>query len=574
MRLPHRGSEAASPSRWLYIVFKRGPFSSSALLFIAFCLFLLYALFKVFVLLEPQSSDSMGSCGVDLGYVRYEGVCTDEMARFLGIRYAAAPTGNLRWRAPRPPLPEPGILKADTQPKMCAQGSRGMNPSPLDFSVGRQHAPRAPTVDWSEDCLFLNVYAPGGLYPGTRLPVLVWIHGGGYMNGNVAAYDGADLLRQGEGALVIVEIQYRLGVFGFLAGNELQNDGTANAGLLDQDFALKWIRGHIAKFGGDPTDVTLWGESAGAGSVMQQLIANGGRTSPPLFKRAIASSTFLPPQYAFDDPIPEEIYAELLRRTGCAAAGHRLHCLRGADARLLAGTNLEMAAEAYYGTFLFVPVVDGEFIRERPSQALARRRLNANHLLALGVTFEGVNFVDPTRPEHDTATYLEYVFPKLSAAQVLEGVEAYHGVGDDLQRAVAIVGESIFICPGYTLLRAFDAPYKGLFAIPPGRHGQDVPYYFPSRDPAPAQRFDNPAFQRAFAGAIFDFARSGALDEKPTSGMTEGIRPKWPVWSSSSPAEMLFNRTRDEPVVRLIHTDADLFERCRFWESVSEAVGQ
>ncbi|KAL1738845.1 Alpha/Beta hydrolase protein, partial [Schizophyllum fasciatum] len=373
------------------------------------------------------------------------------ITRFLGVRYAAAPIGNLRWRAPQPPPSSSKVLRADSQPRRCGQGSRGMNPSVPSWAQGRQHTARAPVEDWSEDCLFLNVYAPGKLHPGAQLPVLVWVHGGGYMRGDVSSYDGTDLLRQAEGGLIVVEIQYRLGVFGFLAGSELQADGSANAGLRDQDYALKWMRDHIAKFGGNPNDVTLWGESAGAGSALQQLIANDGRTSPPLFKRMVAASTFLPPQYAYDDVIPEGIYAEVLAQTGCSTARNHMRCLRGADPNLLLAVNYEMSMKAYYGTFLFVPVIDGKFILQRPSQNLAHRKLNAKELLALGVSFEGLNFVDAAQPQDDSAAYIRQIFPKMRTSQARAGAQAYRDVGNAVQRAIAIMGESIFICPGYAL---------------------------------------------------------------------------------------------------------------------------
>ncbi|KAL1724333.1 Alpha/Beta hydrolase protein [Schizophyllum commune] len=564
--------EGTPTARFLRYISQRGPIGAPLLLlvggFLAF-----YVLAKIFSSFLPADAVPDSSCVVDLDYARYEGICEEDTTRFLGVRYAAAPVGNLRWRAPQPPPSSASVIKAVTQPNNCGQGSRGNNPVVPVWAQGRQHVARAPVEDWSEDCLFLNVYAPGKLHPGPRLPVLVWIHGGGYMRGDVASYDGADLMQQAEGGLVIVEIQYRLGVFGFLAGHELQADGTANAGLLDQDFALKWVHEHIAKFGGNPSDVTVWGESAGAGSVLQHLIANDGRTTPPLFKRAIATSTFLPPQYAYGDGIPEGIYNEVLAQTGCSAANDHLRCLRSADANLLLAVNYDMSDNAFYGTFLFVPVVDGSFVRERPSQALSQGKLNARDLLALGITYEGLNFVDPARPESDSAAYIRKIFPKMSTADARRGAEVYSNVGDATERAVAIMGESIFICPGYALMRAFDAPYKGVLAVPPGRHGQDMPYFFPSRNPSSSERFDNAAFQRAFVGSVFDFARTGDPNNKHTASI-EDIRPIWPAWSPSTPTEMLFNRTGDEPVVRTTRTPTDVLERCRFWASVSEAAGQ
>ncbi|KAG9127263.1 hypothetical protein FRC07_015121 [Ceratobasidium sp. 392] len=225
---------------------------------------------------------------VKLPYARYEGLHnqTSGLDVFLGIRYARAPTGALRWRAPKAPGPSNGTLPATSQPAKCFQ---------LNILPGSDAAtPGVP--DPNEDCLFLNVFSPP---PSTKkkLPVLVWVHGGGYFAGFAASYDPTAMIQASNNSFVAVIIQYRLGMFGFLPGTEVKKHGDLNAGLLDVQFALKWTRQNIHLWGGDPSRVTLWGESAGAGAVLMQVVANGGKTSPQLFKRAIASSTYVPPTY-------------------------------------------------------------------------------------------------------------------------------------------------------------------------------------------------------------------------------------------------------------------------------------
>ncbi|KAL0945391.1 hypothetical protein HGRIS_000885 [Hohenbuehelia grisea] len=223
---------------------------------------------------------------VDLGYAKYQGFFnqTSNVTTFLGVRYAEAPTGDLRWRSPITPKKADDIQSALVQPPECFQGNLGQNPE-APIPVNRLQS-RATTP--SEDCLFLNVYTPGHLNsPSSLLPVVVWIHGGGYTVGSASGFDGNDLIREaGRGAVVVI-IQYRLGLLGFLSSAEVKANGSPNAGLLDQQFALQWVQSHIHRFGGDKSHVVLWGESAGAGSIVQHIVANGGRTNPPLFKAGI-----------------------------------------------------------------------------------------------------------------------------------------------------------------------------------------------------------------------------------------------------------------------------------------------
>ncbi|KAJ6572327.1 hypothetical protein B0H19DRAFT_1348498 [Mycena capillaripes] len=151
------------------------------------------------------------------------------------------------------------------------------------------------------------VYYPSDVVgtPCKKLLVSVWIYGGGYVAGRASIYNGKDIIDQGNHGVVVVTTQYRLGLFGFLSGAEVKASGALNAGLLDQDFAFRWVKKHISKFGGDPSKVTIWGLSAGAGSALQHVVANNGKTTPQLFRGLITSSTFLPSQYNYNDRIPE-----------------------------------------------------------------------------------------------------------------------------------------------------------------------------------------------------------------------------------------------------------------------------
>lgn len=204
------------------------------------------------------------------------------VAVFKGIPYAAPPVGDLRWRPPQPPAKWDGVRQADKFSDSCMQTlTRARNPWTKEFMVQN---------DASEDCLCLNVWTGAKLSAAEKRPVLVWIHGGGFTEGSgeVVTYDGTELAKKG---LVVVTINYRLGVFGFLAHPDLTAESpeksSGNYGLLDSIAALKWVRDNIASFGGDPKNVTVAGQSAGAIAVHVLLaspLAKG------LFHRAIAES--------------------------------------------------------------------------------------------------------------------------------------------------------------------------------------------------------------------------------------------------------------------------------------------
>ncbi|KAH0585493.1 hypothetical protein H2248_008731 [Termitomyces sp. 'cryptogamus'] len=498
---------------------------------------------------------------VDLGYAKYAGSfnATRGTTQFLGMRYAAPPTGTLRWQPPHPPATTPGIQTADSEPSVCFFAGQG-NQAASPFRDNKNHKKR--DLSFTEDCLFLNVYLPGQLSSTEKLPVVVWIHGGGYMSGSASGFNGADfydgnaLISEANGGVVVVVIQYRLGLFGFLAGKEVKKDGTLNVGLLDQQFALRWVQNNIHKFNGDPSRVAIWGQSAGAGSVMQHVVANGGKTSPPLFRAAITSSTFLPSQYSYDDRIPETLYNEVVAQTNCSTALNTLDCLRSVDAQILETANGNIGNSGFFGVFLFVPVVDGELIKERVTKALEQKRINGDIVLAATNSFEGTLFIDPKTPvDVDVANYVAQLFPDYSDKQIAAAAALYKDLGTPLFQVTAIMGESIFICPTYFMLEAFGGRgFKTEFAIPPGGHGNDVAYYYPSNGPP---LFNNPDFIKAFSHSFLDFAISLNPNEKSSPTIT----PNWGLWEGKN--EMLFNMTEGGlPDVRAIETSSALLRRC------------
>src|SRR5215470_5388425 len=203
----------------------------------------------------PENSTSNGIIHTESGAV--QGITENGVFVFRGIPYAAAPVGPLRWREPQAVAPWSGIRLADKFGDACIQppglsNSNGGDPGPL-----------------SEDCLYLNVWTPN-TNNNSKLPVMVWIHGGAYLfgAGGINLYDGAPMAAKGA---VVVNLNYRLMQLGFFVHPALEKEnpgGPANFGLLDQIAALKWIQRNIQQFGGDPHNVTIFGQSAGAKSVL------------------------------------------------------------------------------------------------------------------------------------------------------------------------------------------------------------------------------------------------------------------------------------------------------------------
>lgn len=237
------------------------------------------------------------------GLVR--GVATLDKRHFAGIPYAAPPVGPLRWQPPQPMTPWTGVRDATRVGPRCVQ-DEGSDPE-----MGRHT---------DEDCLTLNVWTPP---PSKELrPVMVWIHGGGFINGNGGMYDSRWLVDRGD--IVVVTLNYRLGALGFLAHPALGPKGAVgNYGLQDQQAALRWVHDSISAFGGDPDKVTIAGESAGAMSVCDHLVAP---ESKGLFGAAIIQSGPCQAQLAL--PEAEHLSEDYARDAGCGDPATAAACLR------------------------------------------------------------------------------------------------------------------------------------------------------------------------------------------------------------------------------------------------------
>jgi para-nitrobenzyl esterase len=283
----------------------------------------------------------------------------DGVRAFLGIPYAAPPVGDLRWREPQPVPRWDGVRQATAFGARCLQGRI------FDDMIFRDAA--------SEDCLYLNVWTPAR-QAGERLPVMVWIYGGGFQGGSASEprQDGARLARKGS---VVVSMNYRLGVFGFLAHPGLTAESgrqaSGNYGLLDQLAALRWVRDNVAAFGGDPGKVTIFGESAGSLSVSALVASPLGKG---LFQRAIGESG----AYAGQTALP------LATLAASEQAGSAFASALGAAS--LASLRQKPAEDVLQAALKaqpwFAPTIDGYVLPKDPGAIYAAGEQNRVPLLA------------------------------------------------------------------------------------------------------------------------------------------------------------------------------------------------
>jgi para-nitrobenzyl esterase len=235
-------------------------------------------------LLAPLRAYAFGGSVVQTSEGPVQGFQTKGVTEFLGIPYAAPPIGSLRWRPPVAHAPWKNVLQATKAGPICLQVT----------TLG----PFAGPANDNEDCLYLNVFTPaiGASWESNRsngkLPVIVWIHGGGNVDGGSTDYDGSKLAR--EGHTVVVSLNYRLGLLGFMAHPAIDAEGHlfGNYGIMDQQFVLKWVQKNIANFGGNPNNVTLGGQSAGSVDTESNVISP---LAKGLFQRAIFESVLLEP---------------------------------------------------------------------------------------------------------------------------------------------------------------------------------------------------------------------------------------------------------------------------------------
>jgi len=299
------------------------------------------------------------------------GVASDGVEAFLGVPFAAPPVGNLRWRAPQPVKPWKGVWPATHPRPSCMQ--QGMYP------------PDAAKESVSEDCLYLNIWKPAAA-SASPLPVMVWIYGGGLENGSAAIplYAGDRLARRG---VMVVTISYRLGIFGFLALPALTAESVAhhsgNYGLLDQIAALSWVKRNIATFGGDPSNVTVFGQSSGSISISA---LTASPLAKGLFQKVIAESGGL-----FE---PMELSSELQLK-GAEAQGTQFMATTGT--RSIADLRSMPAQKLIKVPFSPQIIIDGYVLPRAPWKTYEEGKANKVLLLLGWNANEGSLFLKHTQ---------------------------------------------------------------------------------------------------------------------------------------------------------------------------------
>ncbi len=497
-----------------------------------------------------------------------EGLRAAGVSEFRGIPYAAPPIGELRWRPPAPAQPWKGVRRATQFGPACAQ-------------VTTLGAFAGPAND-NEDCLTLNVFTPQTRVA-ARLPVIVWIHGGGNMDGSSSGYDASRLASLGK--TVVVTINYRLGLLGWLANPALDAEGHpfANYGLLDQQLALRWVKTNIAAFGGDPDNVTLGGQSAGSIDTEANVAAP---MAAGLFQRAIFQSVVLD-----GTPLPkaEKQGADFAEAAGCGqgATSDVAACLRRLPVRImqLSGT------QSTQGPYINILIADGQIV---PAGGLfaAFRNGTFTHMPVLsGTVHDEQNFAaaiaeyfsGPPRHAITAAQFRHFITSTYPAATAARVFAEYKLTNDTTpQRAWNAAGTDALVCPQLMLNRILapqvavygyefnDTTAPFYFPAMPGfeplaYHTADIQYLFPLWHGGPAGQAhpldpDQQRLSDALVRAWTNFARSGDPNGP-------GV-PYWPVFrlAAGSPGLYLSEAAPTSTTITDQHFAAD--HKCHFWTSL------
>ncbi|MEU5192345.1 carboxylesterase family protein [Streptomyces klenkii] len=496
--------------------------------------------------------------GTDHGQVR--GRSHGTYTTYEGIPYAAPPTGPLRWRAPQPARPWEGVRDAGAPGPACLQ-------LPV-FGPG--------PVTGSEDCLYLNVTTPSGRARGRGRPVMVWVHGGGFTGGSGSDYGTGRMAARGDA--VVVTLNYRLGALGFFGHPEL---GDAPAfGLADQQAALRWVQANAARFGGDPRNVTLFGESAGAISTCAQLTSPG---AAGLFHKAVLQSgscaTTFPrgatvpgtPAAAFFVPQKtiQDAGATAAGRLGCPEGPGALDCLRGLSAEKLVTPELSQEfSKPSYGNALLPSAPDRALTAGRFHRVPVVQGTNSDEMRL----FVGLNLgTYPLRDERDYRARLTESFGAAAGA-----VQAEYPLSKYPTPALAwaaVLTDNTFACSSDRVNKALagrtptyayefadrDAPVlQGIPEVPGfpygASHAFELPYLF---DGFPLQKPLNEA-QVALSDRMTDYWTRFARTGDPNAPGA----PRWPVFRDRAPLTQSLAPGADG----IRPFDFGAAHHCGFWE--------
>ena len=470
------------------------------------------------------------------------GVDEDGYRTYFGIPFAAAPVGDLRFAPPEAPEAWDGVRDATEFGAVCPQASA--------FSW-------VAVQDTDEDCLVLNVWAPEDT---TDAPVMVWIHGGGFMfgAGHLPTYWGHELAKKG---VVVVTFNYRVGPLGFLAHPAI---GTGNWGLMDQQAALRWVQDNISEFGGDPDNVTIFGESAGAVSVCTHLVMTGAKG---LFHRAIMESGVCG---ISDTPEQANVLGGQFAATvGCADATDAAACLRAVPAADVVQA-LPMAKALFFGGGVkWGPAVDGALITGQPAvQMFMGQGVRVPTIIGANKD-EGTLFVHWAGGGMDPAA-LDALIGGFAGDRLDEVLAAYPEADYDSvdARAADILGDATFVCTGklaarilatggtptwmYHFTREVENPiFDGLGAF----HTAELPFVFGNG----LYEFD--ATLPGDAQPLVD-EMQGYWTRFAATGDPNGAgAPEWPAYSPAAETYLELNI----PAATGFNLKG---EKCALWESI------
>ncbi|KAF7593858.1 hypothetical protein BBP40_010668 [Aspergillus hancockii] len=513
---------------------------------------------------------------VDLDYAQYRGKrLSSRVVQWLGIRYAAPPTGSLRFSAPQDPPVIAGIQNAFEHGPKC-------------IPTGEYPVP----TDTSEDCLFLDVFAPASAGNSSKLlPVFVWIQGGGFNQNSNANYNGTGLIQGSDMGIVVVTFNYRVGPYGFLSGAEVLEDGSVNNGLKDQIKVLEWVQKHISKFGGDPKHVVIGGASAGAASVTLLLSAYGGRDQG-LFHAAAAESQSFATMLTLNQS--QFIYNNLVIRTGCASDSDTFACLRGLGTDALQRENINTpypnAQEA--PLYLYGPVVDDDLVSDFTYRLFHQGRFIRVPTIFGDDTNEGSTFVPKNVSNIGEADiFIQTQFPNIQLDQLAK-VNAWYLQENQTRQfpdsnpywrpASDAYGEIRYICPGIDMSSVYtkaginswnyhyavqdpdsEASGKGV------AHTVEVnaiwgPYYVTGEPPS-SYFTTNAPIVPVMQGYWTSFIKT--FDPNPRRYPDS---PKWDTWGNEG-YRRLFIRT-NETKMEAVPTDQK--ERCNYLTSIGIELQQ
>jgi para-nitrobenzyl esterase len=489
-----------------------------------------------------------------------QGTMLGGMRVFKGIPYAAPPVGALRWVAPQPAAGWEGIRVVTELAAQC----------PQQGGLSR--------VRESEDCLYLNIWSPQ-VERSAKLPVMVWLHGGGLLFGSASRpiFDGSRLADAG--GVVLVTLNYRLGALGFYADEQLMMEspgaGAGNYGFLDQQAALRWVKENIAAFGGDPENVTLFGESAGATSVCVHMAAP---SSQGLFHRAVVQSGLCTVD-GLQMPDYIDAWAHLAEWTSCDEAENALACLRRLSADAVTSANRPPVMEYPGGLYYNHPLpvwnmerglaIDGVFSTTSLSEAFARGLMAPVPTILGYVADEWTSFLAPERDALNEKGALDAILARKFGARAAEVKVAYASndsaetpaqllsriAGDDLivcptlyaASALAAAGRDVFVYSLEKRLQHLEDRFLGAF------HTSDLAYVFANDHwLAPLGEEDLDLSRRVMA-----YWTSFAQNGRPNAPMQRD----WKTFSSASPNVMQFMDSSQ------LATGVEQLQVCDFWRT-------